>query len=494
MNKFNNNSILTGLAVLVISLVFSLTGPVASFAATSPTLTGADTYSVLAGSVVTNTGNTTVAGDLGISPSIGVFPHYTAFPPGIVNAPGSIHDADVSAAAAQADNTAAFGFLDQVCDTTYAGVQDLALVSPLGPGVYCADAFTLTGHLALTGSGVWIFKSSATLITSPDSYVTGDEPCNVWWRVVSSATIDTNTSFIGNILASTAITMNGGATLNGRAFTQTAAVNLHNNAISGPTCAPPPETQQTQEPETCGTPGSSIQCATQEITCSLGRLSFHTPNAVTFDAQVASGNTQQSYDAATNDDNVLPSANLLSVTDMRSGNADNCPLGNKGFIVQASSTPLYNDNQTSTPIPNSNLHIITSNEIDPLIDCIRADGLEACYGAPEGTGNAYDVTAPVLYDDFARAISTVYAKFNQPDPYLYKAENDPGSTASKPQGNISIPQGLLNALDGTVDLLFTHTSHNQTIYTGVAVKALIPAGQDPGTYTGTITYTLSAQN
>jgi len=96
-------------------------------------------------------------------------------------------------------------------------------------------------------------------------------------------------------------------------------------------------------------------------------------------------------------------------------------------MVQASATPLYNDNQTSTPIPNNNLHIITSNELNPAVGCTRADGLEACYGAPENSGNAYDITAPVLYDDFDRTLSTVYAKFNQPDPYLYKTA-DPNTS------------------------------------------------------------------
>ncbi len=240
MKIFHKNSILTVLAVFTVALALGLTGPNAVFAATSPTLTGAASYSVLAGSIVTNTGATTMPGNLGISPSIGVPPHYSAFPPGIVGSPGSIHDADGSAAAAQADNTAAFGFIDQGCTTTYAGTQDLTLVSPLGPGVYCAGAFTLTGNLTLTGTGVWIFKSAATLITFPGSSVTGGDPCNVWWRVVSSATLDTTTSFIGNILASTAITLKTGATLNGRAMTQTAAVTLDTNTISGPVCAAAP--------------------------------------------------------------------------------------------------------------------------------------------------------------------------------------------------------------------------------------------------------------
>lgn len=204
-----------------------------SRAAISPVLGASASYSVLAGSIVTNSGPTTMSGDLGVSPSIGNPPHVTGFPPGIINPPGSIHDADTHAQAAQADNTALFGAIDQLCDVTYPGVQDLTLVSPLLPGVYCAaGSFALSGHLVLTGTGVWIFKSASTLITSPGSSVTGDEPCNVWWRVVSSADLDTTTSFIGNILALTSISLKTGASLNGRAMAQTGAVTLDSNAIS----------------------------------------------------------------------------------------------------------------------------------------------------------------------------------------------------------------------------------------------------------------------
>ena len=101
----------------------------------SPFLGAVASYSVLAGSIVTNIGPSVVSGDVGVSPGIGVPPHITGFPPGIVNLPGTIHDADGHAQAAQADNTTAFGLLDQICDVTYPGVQDLTLVSPLVPGV-----------------------------------------------------------------------------------------------------------------------------------------------------------------------------------------------------------------------------------------------------------------------------------------------------------------------------------------------------------------------
>jgi hypothetical protein len=196
-------------------------------AGTSPTLVAAASYSVLAGTTVTNSGATTMPGDLGVSPGSAVTGSPTVGPP------GTIHAGDASAAAAQLDNTAAFTSLDQSCDVTYASGQDLSALISLGPGVYCtAGSFGLTGNLTLTGSGVWIFKSGSTLITSPGSSVTGGDACNVWWRVGSSATLDTTTAFRGNILALTSIGLNTGASLSGRALAQTGAVTLANNTIS----------------------------------------------------------------------------------------------------------------------------------------------------------------------------------------------------------------------------------------------------------------------
>ena len=189
-------------AVVCLFLVFSplfffLTTP--AYAATSPILVGASSYSVLGGQAVTNTGATTTTGNVGVSPGTSI----TGFPPGVAGGNNAIylHSNDASAIAAQADNLTAFGTLDQTCDFTY-GAQDLTLISPLSPGVYCStSSFSLSGNLTLSGSGVWIFKTVSTLITSPGSSVTGGDPCNVWWRVGSSVTLDTTTSFIGNILA-----------------------------------------------------------------------------------------------------------------------------------------------------------------------------------------------------------------------------------------------------------------------------------------------------
>jgi len=125
----------------------------------------------------------------------------------------------------------------------YTGPYDLGGKS-LGPGVYCVDAggFSLTGILHLTGSGIWIFRSPTTIITSTGSSVvvddlTGNNLCNVWWRAATSVTLNTTTSFIGNILALDSIQMLNKASLIGRALARNGNVTLDTNTITIPICA-----------------------------------------------------------------------------------------------------------------------------------------------------------------------------------------------------------------------------------------------------------------
>ena len=240
--------------VIILIMVLSLTGlsmnvSARPLAATSPTLGTADSYSVLAGQTVTNVaGATTITGNVGVSSGPLAPPaNIVGFPPGIIGPPGVKHDTDANALLAQAANTTAFGDLsagdNAACTQDFGNVvTDLTGMS-LGPGVYCTDvtgttgAFTLSGTLTLTGSGVWIFRSGSTLITSGTAKVVGGDPCNVWWLVPSSATLGTNTSLIGNILALTSISLATGAKLNGRALAQVGSVTLDTNTISAPICA-----------------------------------------------------------------------------------------------------------------------------------------------------------------------------------------------------------------------------------------------------------------
>lgn len=209
-------------------------------AATSPTLSALTNYSVLGGSSVTCTGASTTTGGVGVSSGTSI----TGFSSPCTAGGIGTQSNTASAIAAQAENLATYTALDQTCDQSF-GAVDLTATFPsgVGPGVYCStSSFTLSGTLALTGSGVWIFKTATTLITSPGSSVTGGDPCNVWWRIATGATLDTTTSFIGNILAGPGgITsaMSSGASLNGRLLTQAGGtITLINNSISGPTCTP----------------------------------------------------------------------------------------------------------------------------------------------------------------------------------------------------------------------------------------------------------------
>ncbi len=226
-------AICLSVVLLATLLVSAFDVAAAPLAATSPTLGAAASYSVLAGQTVTNTGSTIIPGNLGVSPGSAI----TGFPPGVVGPPGTIHAGDSHAASAQIASTAAFTVLDQPCTMTYAGIKDL-VGENLVAGVYCADAFRLSGTLTLSGAGVWIFKSASDLITSGTANVLGGDPCNVWWRAVSSVTLGTNTALLGNILASTSISLESGARLNGRALAQTGSVTLDNNNFSSPPCAP----------------------------------------------------------------------------------------------------------------------------------------------------------------------------------------------------------------------------------------------------------------
>jgi type VI secretion system secreted protein VgrG len=188
--------------VASLGLVTLLFGASGASAQVSPGLGDAESFSILAGSEVTNTGATTISGDVGISPGIGPPPHYSGF--GTVVLGGTLHDADTAAANAQADSGIAYTALDQGCTFTYAGTKELAGTTLL-PGVHCADSFHLTaGTLTLSGaaSDTWVFKSASDLVVTGGAAATVVSPsCNVWWRVVSTASLDAGSSLTGNVLA-----------------------------------------------------------------------------------------------------------------------------------------------------------------------------------------------------------------------------------------------------------------------------------------------------
>jgi hypothetical protein len=219
------------------------------WAQTAPTLGTAQSFGVFAAAAVSNTGSSTVHGDLGLSPNgptsiTGISGSPT---PGQVIAPGTIHAAD--AVALQARNDIGFAY-DSL--GTQASTKNLTGVD-LGGHTYTAGVYDfsssaqLTGTVTLNGTAnsVFIFRMGSTLTTASASTVKltgGAQACNVFWKVGSSATLGTATSFIGTILADTSITLTTGASVNGRvlagAKTLSGAVTLDTNNIFFSSCAP----------------------------------------------------------------------------------------------------------------------------------------------------------------------------------------------------------------------------------------------------------------
>ena len=205
-----------------------------ALAAATVNLGTAGTFAVLAGETITNTGATTITGDVGVSPGAAI----TGF--GTVTLNGTEHAAD--SVALQAKNDLVTAYNDAAGATPVTSVATELGGTTLTPGVYGSDTLGLTGTLTLDGEGLYIFQAASTLITASNSTVkliNGASACDVYWQVVSSATLGTGTTFVGTIMADTSIALQTGAKLQGRALASTGAVTMDTNTIDSVTCEAP---------------------------------------------------------------------------------------------------------------------------------------------------------------------------------------------------------------------------------------------------------------
>ena len=197
----------------------------------------AASYAVLAGETVTNTGPSTVVGDIGLHPGTAV----DGFPPGMVT-DGVIHAADDPALAAKAALGTAY---DDAASRSSTG----AITADLGeqtllPGVYTGDALQLSGTLTLDAQGdagaVFIFQAASSLTTASGSTVSlinGAGACNVFWQVTSSATLGTGSTMVGTVMALTSIWAGTNAHIQGRLLARNGEVTLDSNTFSRASCA-----------------------------------------------------------------------------------------------------------------------------------------------------------------------------------------------------------------------------------------------------------------
>jgi hypothetical protein len=226
----------TSLAAFAAALLV-VTAGTAQAAATPVPLGTAGSFVVLAGAGITNTGPTTLNGDLGTFPTTSITGAGSLTVTGTNHAGDAVTQGAKTALVTAYDNAAGQGPPSPIA-------ADLTGLT-LAPGVYnSASSVGLSGALTLDAAGdpraVFVFQAGSTLTTASGSRVSlvnGAQACNVFWQVGSSATLGTGSVFRGSILAMTDITVTTGATLEGRVLARNGAVTLDTNTITRPQCA-----------------------------------------------------------------------------------------------------------------------------------------------------------------------------------------------------------------------------------------------------------------
>jgi type VI secretion system secreted protein VgrG len=279
MKKANKIKLFSTVIVLPLIAIFSIPATAAGPTVTPGTTS---TFAVLAGTTITNTGPTTIGGTAG--GNVGLSPGSAFTGSSTVTISGTQHLADAVAITAQTDLVAAYNSISAPTPTVLATPELASKV--ITPGTYSTSAgtFANSGSLTLDAQGdasaVFIFQAASTLITSAGSTMTlinGAQACNVYWRVGSSATLGTNSTFAGRIFALTTITADSGAAVRGQLLAQTGAVNLNANVITNDACVvatptPTPSATVTATPTPTPTPSVSVTPTPKPTTVTGGKL------------------------------------------------------------------------------------------------------------------------------------------------------------------------------------------------------------------------------
>jgi hypothetical protein len=224
----------TYIGLLAIGFAAFLFVPFSALAQTAPPPGVWQQFSALGNSAVTgSTGSgTVVTGDVGSSPN----PSVTNFPPSTVGVPFTLHLAnDLTVQQAHTSAIAAYNFLAAQGPGTVLPAQlDGAVITS---GIYsfsggAADLAAL-GTLTLNGPGIFVFQVDSALTANVGSNVIGTaDPCNVYWRVGTSAVLN-GVSFRGTVIADASITVGSGSNVTGRVLAGTGATGAVTMAGSG---------------------------------------------------------------------------------------------------------------------------------------------------------------------------------------------------------------------------------------------------------------------
>jgi hypothetical protein len=252
------------IAPMILVLGFSTTAPAAAVGPAPVDLGTSDDFVILAKTAVTTTGTTWVGGDIGISPAAAsdmtgfdlVMDSSGEFSTSLL-VTGNVYASDYAATTTAKLITAVLDMEDAYTDAagrtlpddTELGDGDITSMT-IDPGLYKWGTGVLISAAGVTLSGgaddVWIFQIAGDLTVDNDAAVIlsgGAQPSNIFWQVGGQATLGTTVVMKGIILSQTAIVLNTGSTLEGRALAQT-AVTMQANMVYEPGTTPIPEFSQ----------------------------------------------------------------------------------------------------------------------------------------------------------------------------------------------------------------------------------------------------------
>ena len=285
--------------MFVYLIVFVFFASMVSAAQTAVNLGTAGNFVILAKSGISATGTTLVVGDIGVSPVAASY--ITGF--GLIAdssntfstsslVTGKAYAADYTPPTPTKMTTAVSdmetAYTDAagrtLPDATELGAGDITSMT-LTPGLYKWSTGVLISASGVTLSGgsndIWIFQIAQDLNVGNGAIITlsgGAQAKNIFWQVAGQTTLGTTSDVKGIILSKTAIAINTGAKLNGRALAQT-AVTLDANAVTAPTgsstSTPTPSTSTSSGTSSTGSGTSSSSGSSESMSSATP-----TPNSV----------------------------------------------------------------------------------------------------------------------------------------------------------------------------------------------------------------------